>query len=147
MEILLISHDIKVFVKIVMLFAVNGGGKITRGVQRSAVRLKYKTRRHTVFFKVDNHCPLAFGKQVFRLELVDYGLHFVVVKTFARIGIEFYAQSVVNSLDFLKRDVFELIEYFQGAAVAVLDFFEPRPAFRLQTFVFFRLGVKADVKV
>ena len=38
-QILLISHDVQVLVKVVVLFAVDGGSKVARSVQRRAVGL------------------------------------------------------------------------------------------------------------
>ena len=65
MQILLIGDNVQAFIKIVSFFAIYGGGKVTRGIQRSSVLCENKTGRHAVFFEIDHRRAFAYRKQTF----------------------------------------------------------------------------------
>ena len=54
MQVLLVRHDVQALVKIVGIFAVDGGGNVARGVQGSAVRAQDDARRHAVLLQIDD---------------------------------------------------------------------------------------------
>ena len=146
MKILLIRHDVKALIEIIMLLTITSRGKISRSVKRRAVRAQYNTRRHSVFFEIHDLRTLARFKQSFFFEFVDNGLHFIVIKTLAGIRIESYIEFFIDLFDFFKREFLKLIEKSDAFFVAVFDKFEITSRFVVHFGVFFALFMVFHVK-
>ena len=121
MQILLIRDNVKAFVKIVGIFTVNGRRQITRGVKRRPVRAQNKAGRHSVLLQIYYLCALALFKQVFSAKLVYYGLHFVGIKTLARIAVEGYIQFFVNGFDVFESKRFKPFEKLARFLITAFD--------------------------
>ena len=147
MQVLLISHDVKAFVEIVSLFAVYRRREIARRIQRRAVASDEKARGHLVALEPDDLCAVRKFEQSFFLKLVEYGLHFVVVKTLSRIRVERDVEALVYPVDLFHRHFFEVTEKRERFFVAVLYLLEPGARFVVERRVFFCLFVVFHVYI
>ena len=146
MKILLIRHDVKALIEIITLFTVTSRREISRSVKRRAVRAQYYARRHSVFFEIHDLRALARFKQSFFFEFVDNGLHFVVIKTLARVRIEGNIEFFIYFFDFFKRKFLKLIEKTDAFFVAFFDESEITSRLVVHLGVFFAFLVVLDVK-
>jgi toxin ParE1/3/4 len=61
----------------------------------------YKAGRHIILVEVYNLCTFRLNEQILFGKFVDNGLHFVVIKTLARVGVELNSEFVVYLVNFL----------------------------------------------
>ena len=73
-------------------------------------------------------------------------MHFVVIKAFARVGIEFYVEFVVNFPNFFQSDFFKEVKELNAFLVAVFDEFEIASRFVVHDGVFLAFLMITDVK-
>ncbi len=102
MQVLLRGYNVYILVKIISFLSVYRRGYISCDVQRRAVRLGYEGRSQSVRLQIHYFSALRLLNQVLVLEHLDYRRHLVGIKAFAGIGIEFYTQHLVNSVEFLE---------------------------------------------
>ena len=146
-QVLLIGDDIEALGKVVRLFAIDRRRKVARRVQRRAVAAHQKAGRILVLGEADDLSAVALFEQALGFELVEHGLHLVVVEALAGVGIEGHAETVVDPADLFHRDVFEPLEQTESLVVAVLDLLEPRPRLVFELGAFFRLRVEFDIYI
>ena len=146
-QVLLIGDDVEALVEVILVVAVERGGEVAGDVERRAVAAQHDRRRHAVVIQHDDLRTLRFGEQALLAQLIDDGLHLVVVEALSRVGIERHAQQVIDALGILERDLLEPGEDLHGLGVAVLDPLEPGAALVLERRVLLRLLMEADVQI
>ena len=146
MQVLLIRDDVKAFIEVIMLLTIARGGKVARGVKRRSVRTQYNTRRHSVLFEIHHLRAFARFKQPFFTQFVYDGLHFIVIKTLARVRIESNIEFFINFIDFFKREFLEFIEQPDAFFVAVFDKFEVFSRFVVHFGIVFAFLMVLDVQ-
>ena len=146
-QILLVGHDVQALVEVIGFLAVERGREVARGVERGAVLFEDEAGRHVAFGQVHDLGALAFHEQAFFAQLLNDGLHLVLIEALARVGVKRYAQQVVYALGVAQGDLLEPVEDREGFFVAVLNPFEPRAAFVFERGVLLGLPVKAHVQV
>ena len=146
-QILLVGHHVEGLVEVVGVLAVLGGGEVAGDVERRAVGAQDQRRGHAVGLEVHDLCALILLQQVLFTQLVDDGLHLVVVEGLAGVGVELHAQQVVHALRVLQCHGLEPVEDLEGFRVAVLDLLEPGAALVVERLVVLGLGVEAHVEL
>ena len=146
MQILLACHHVQALVEIIRLFAVERRRKVARGVQRGPVRAHEQAGRHVVA-QAHYFCAVVVHEQALLREKVENGLHFVVIETFARIGIERHVKALVDFLHLFQSGLFEAVEDGKRFFVAVFYLLEPGARLVVQHGVFLRFLVEFHVYI
>ena len=146
-QVLLIGDDIQALVEVVGLLAVPGRSQVPGDIQSRAVAAQDQRRGHTVVLEVHNLRALVLDQQTLLLQLIDDGLHLVVVEALARIGIKRHAQQVIDPLRVLEGHGLEPVEDLQRLGIAVLNLLEPGAALVVQGRVLLGLLVEAHIQL
>ena len=144
-QVLLICHHIETLIKIIGVFAVDGGSYVARGVERSAVRAQNKAGRHAVLLKVDNLRTVALLEQTLLPELVDDGLHFIGIKPFAGVAVEVHVNALIYLFYILQCELLEPIKQLVGLLIAAFYQAEVLAGFLLHLLI--GLVVEAHIEV
>ncbi|MPN05964.1 hypothetical protein SDC9_153218 [bioreactor metagenome] len=99
--------------------AIYGRGYVAGCIKCCAVFFKYKTRRHFIFVKRDDHRAVALFEQSFFLQLFN-SLHFIVIKAFAGIAFEFYSEHLIKAHEFIQAYFLEPFPKIKSFFIAVL---------------------------
>ena len=102
-QVLLVRHDVKTFVKVIGLFAVKSRRKVAGGVKGSAVSLYEKARRHTVFLQIDDFGSVAFLDETFPVQFLNRDDDHRPVSGTGIFGIAASEKGIDKSLGFCRR--------------------------------------------